>query len=226
MLRRNLVSPIALFLAKSPKFRKRVGDWITHQEGGFMYSGSLRVILKKYYAVHAGPYSYGPCLSPGALPRGTSIGNYCSFAGNIRVFRRNHPVERASQHPAFYNHLLGYLSEDSIHVDEDNPLTIGNDVWIGQNVIIAPRCKTIGDGAIIAAGAIVSANVPAFAIVGGIPAKHIKWRFSEEIQRELSLLRWWDRDLDELSPLMPLFTQELTMDVLSQLTIKLTSLGR
>lgn len=217
MLRRHFLSPFFQLLARSTRLRRRVTDWVTHHEGGSMYSATLRQILAEHCRVQIGKYSYGPCLSPGSLPRGTCVGNYCSFAGNIRVFRRNHPVERVSQHPAFYNHRLGFLAKDSIQTDEENPLIVGNDVWIGQNVIIAPKCRSIGDGAIIAAGAIVSGDVPPFAIVGGIPAKLIKWRFNEDLQRELLELRWWDHDLEELTRIMPLFTQTLTPELVQEL---------
>ena len=68
---------------------------------------------------------------------------------------------------------------------------IGNDVWVGMNVIIM-RGVTIGDGAVIAAGSVVTADVEPYSIAGGIPAKHIRYRFSKEIIESLLEIRWWD----------------------------------
>ena len=117
-------------------------------EGGEMHSDTLRCLLRNFHIVTVGRYSYGDCLVPGLLPPGTSVGNYCSVAEGLRVFRRNHPASHLSQHPFFYNAELGLLDEDAIEQIQDNPLTIGHDVWIGAGVTILPGCKNIGNGAI------------------------------------------------------------------------------
>lgn len=74
--------------------------------------------------------------------------------------------------------------------DEVLETNVGNDVWIGANAVVLDGVS-IGDGAIIAAGAIVKDDVPPFAVVGGVPAKVIRYRFSEEVRRELLDWRWW-----------------------------------
>jgi tetrahydrodipicolinate N-succinyltransferase len=78
--------------------------------------------------------------------------------------------------------------------DEIHPVIIGNDVWIGANAVILDKVK-IGDGAVIAAGAIVSKDVKPYTIVGGIPAKPIKKRFSEEEIEKLLEFKWWEKDI-------------------------------
>lgn len=174
-------------------------------EGGTIFSRTLREILRLQYDVNVGIYSYGPCLRPGVLPPGTRIGNYCSIADGLKVLRRNHPVDRLSLHPFFFNRRLGLVLNDSIRSVEDNPLTIGHDAWIGANVIIAPGCQVIGNGAVVAAGAMVADDVSAFAIVGGVPAQLIRWRFPVNIQQCIEESRWWLRPLNELVEHMSCF---------------------
>ena len=77
-------------------------------------------------------------------------------------------------------------------------LAIGNDVWVGQYAIILPSCKNIGDGAVIGAGAIVTKDVPPYAIVAGNPAKVLRYRFDEATIRKLEEICWWDWSLDEI----------------------------
>ena len=73
-----------------------------------------------------------------------------------------------------------------------NELFIGNDCWIGYGAIITSKCKKIGNGAVVAAGAIVTKDVPPYAIVAGSPARIIKYRFDEQIQKELEDSKWWE----------------------------------
>lgn len=185
-------------------------------EGGIMFSPTLRRIYARYYRVGVGLYSYGPSLTPEVFLAGTEIGNFGSFAGGIRVLRRNHPTNRASQHPLFFNRVVGLLEADAIASVVENPLIIGHDVWIGLNVIICPGCRNIGDGAIVGAGAVVTRDVPPYAIVGGNPAKLIRKRFSPEVEAIIATSGWWLRSLPELVEHLDLFTQEITEENLSR----------
>ncbi len=95
--------------------------------------------------------------------------------------------------------------------NEYTETTIGNDVWIGANVIVKSGV-TIGDGSIIAAGAVVTKDVAPFSVIGGVPAKHIKLRFSEEQINFLKQFKWWEKDLYWLKQNKDLFTNiELLM---------------
>jgi virginiamycin A acetyltransferase len=181
-------------------------------EGGEMHSTTLRRLLCNFHGVTIGPYSYGPCLVPGLLPRGTSVGNYCSVAEGLRVFRRNHPVGHLSQHPFFYNKELGLLNEDAIQKIQDNPLRIGHDVWIGAGVTILPGCKTIGDGAIIGAGAIVTRDIMPFTINVGNPARCIGARFSPEVRVLIEQTQWWELSLGDLGLAGNLLVTPVTKD--------------
>jgi len=138
-----------------------------------------------------------------------SIGRYCSIAGGIKTGLVEHPVDFLSTHPLFYGQwrewpeLSEFYEDSSESVNNaktklserlgkrNYQIEIGNDVWIGENVTILRGVK-IGDGAIIASGALVTSDVAPYSIVGGIPAKLIKYRFDDEIIRRLIKIKWWD----------------------------------
>lgn len=208
----SFIGPILRVFYRTRILRPVVFRLLCITEGGPMLSHTLQILMQQYDVI-IGIYSYGACLKPGVLPMGTRIGNYCSIADGLQVLRRNHPTNRLSQHPLFFNHKVGLIPEDTISSIAENPLCIGHDVWIGANVIITPGCKTIGNGAVVAAGAVVTKDVPAFAVVGGGAAKLIRWRFSEEIQKCIEDSQWWLRSLSELIEWMPLF--EKPVDVVS-----------
>jgi len=200
-MEKNAKSPLSgLFvrLYAIRKLRKLVLRVCLKLEGGVFFSRTLKIILKRYHDVTVGNYSYGPCNIPDYLPRGTIIGAYCSVANEVLIRRRNHPVSTLTQHPFFYNKIRGIVGKDTINLDEENPLTIGNDVWIGDRAIILPNCKHIGNGAIIGAGSIVTRDVAPYTIVAGSPARVVKERYSAEIQRALEKTAWWELSLPEL----------------------------
>ena len=172
-------------------------------EGGNFRSATLRDILREYHGVDVGDYSYGGCLRPGAFPPGVVIGRYVSTAGNVFVYRRNHPLDHPSLHPFFYNPKLGVVPEDGI---ETAPLRIGHDAWIGDRAIILPGCRSIGIGAVIGAGSVVTHDVPDFAVVGGSPAETLKMRFPAEVRAEILKSRWWERTIEELTEEIETFT--------------------
>ncbi len=184
-----------LYAFKKRKFRDIILRLIERLEKGQMQSKTLRRIFLDYHDVEIGMYSYGGCFDSTHIRAKTKIGRYCSFAGGVCRFNANHPMEFRSMHPFFYSPDFGDVQKELIHRSE---LVIGNDVWVGQNAIILPSVKRIGDGAVIGAGAVVTRDVPDFAIVGGNPAKVIRYRFSKETQLKIKASKWWDKDITEL----------------------------
>lgn len=174
-------------------------------EGGQIWSNTFRKLMFRYHQVEIGIHSYGPALFPGSLPPGTKVGNYCSLGPAIHVFRRNHPTDRLSQHPFFFNSKLGLLEEDTVPSVTANPLVIGHDVWIGGHVIVNPGCRIIGDSSIVASGSVLTTDVPPFAIFGGVPAKLLRWRIPVPLQMAWLQSRWWLRPISDLSNDIPCF---------------------
>ncbi len=124
------------------------------------------------------------------------IGKYCCIASRVNTVSGTHPTkEWVSVHPAFYSTKkqcgMTYAEEDRFS-EYKSIIEIGNDVWIGDSVLILDGVK-IGDGAIVAAGAVVTKDVPPYAIVGGVPAKVIRYRFSDKEIEYLLNLKWWNR---------------------------------
>lgn len=196
-------SGVLLALYKIRRLRGLVRRLCFKLESGPMFSTTWREILARYHGVMLGKYSYGSVLTPGVLPPGTQIGSYCSVGADLIVRRRDHPVNRPILHPFFYNAALGMLRADTIPLDQDNPLIVGNDVWIGDRVTILGGCRQIGNGAVVAAGAVVTRDVPPYAIVGGVPARLLRWRFGDDHIAKIESSHWWEKRIADLIENLP-----------------------
>jgi len=148
--------------------------------------------------VDLGDYSYVVNDSDIAYSR---IGKFVSIAAMTRINPGNHPMHRASQ--AHFTYRASAYFEDAQDEPEffdwrrSQAVTIGHDVWIGHGAIILPG-RAVGDGAVVAAGAVVTKDVAPYAIVAGVPARLVRWRFPPEIGERLSGLGWWHWDHDRL----------------------------
>ncbi len=156
---------------------------------------TLRNLFNKKYNIQIGLYSYG-CFDAKRIPKNTKIGRYCSFSPSAFIFSRNHGVDFMSLHAYLYNSSLG-LFNGKDRVQETN-CVIEDDVWLGHNSIVTPSVKIVGRGSIIAAGAVVTKDVPRYAIVAGNPAKIIRYRFDEETINQIEESRWWLMSKNEL----------------------------
>lgn len=129
-----------------------------------------------------------------------TIGKFSCIGPDVLAGLGKHPSrDFVSVHPIFFSTLrqaqVTFASRD--HFQEFERIHIGNDVWIGARAIIIDGV-TIGDGAIIAAGAVVTKDVPAYAVVGGVPAKVLRYRFEPEEIAYLERFKWWNRDIEWL----------------------------
>ena len=142
-----------------------------------------------------GAFSFPTCYFPGNV----KIGRFCSIASNVKIMGGNHPMNRFTTHMVSYNGEFDKFAAQEFNrrwvlkpfqTKLPDPV-IGNDVWIGNDVVLKGGI-VINDGAVIAANSVVTKDVPPYAVVAGIPAKVIKYRFSPEVIEQLLQIRWWD----------------------------------
>lgn len=179
-----------------PIFGSLILKLVARLQGGEKTSTVLRRYFSRKYKVNTGLYTYGSCFSSRFNIGGSvTIGKYCSFGDDVCYLGANHPIKHAVMSAYFYNRSFAHLEVNDVKREN---LVVGNDVWIGKGAIIVSSCHSIGNGAVIAAGAVVTKDVPAYAIVAGVPARIIKYRFSEDVIKELEKSQWWNFSPEQL----------------------------
>ncbi|CAA9261799.1 MAG: Phosphonate utilization associated acetyltransferase [uncultured Chloroflexia bacterium] len=127
----------------------------------------------------------------------SDIGKFCSIASHVRINPGNHPMWRVTQHHLTYRRAqYGFGEADDPEVfawREAARCIIGHDVWIGHGATIMPGVS-IGTGAVVGAGAVVTKDVAPYEVVGGVPARHIRFRFAPDVVTKLLASAWWDWD--------------------------------
>ena len=171
-----------------------------------------RVMLERYSTVvrnsffSVGAFSFANNF----LPYDIKIGRYCSIAPRVEIMTAQHPIDRFTTSPITYlGRWPGFARSEfqqdwsTTPFDQMPPAPIiGNDVWVGQDVLIKGGI-TIGDGACIAARAVVTRDVEPYAIVGGVPARLIKYRLSERHRQQMMDSRWWQYRFTDLPSCQP-----------------------
>ena len=154
-----------------------------------IYSGCL------FYDSSIGRYSY---LGYDCEFVNCEVGSFCSIAGSVIVGGAQHPLDWVSTSPVFYD-IAGGTGKHlgNLPAPKTKRTKIGNDVWIGHRAIIMAGV-TIGNGAVVGAGAVVTKDVPPYAIVAGVPANIIRYRFDEETISDLINSQWWNLAIKDI----------------------------
>lgn len=167
--------------------------------------GKHSKINSRYVIFHTkiGNYTY---IGQNSRISRTEIGNFCSIGPNFMCDTPLHPLNGVSTSPVFYSTIkqCGVSFTDENLATEFGHIQIGNDVFIGTNVTVLSNV-IIGNGAVIAAGAVVTKDVPPYAVVGGVPARIIKYRFDKEIIEKMEGIKWWDWEENELKEIPRFF---------------------
>lgn len=154
------------------------------------------------FASFEGTMGYGSYIANRSVIDG-SIGRFCSIGPDVNVNRGIHPLftNFATLSPMFYSTSALQtgvtFAKRQMFLERKPPITIGNDCWIGQGVFFAGGVA-VGDGAVVLAGATVVSDIPPFAVVGGAPAKVIRYRYDDETIKYLLRVKWWNRDISWL----------------------------
>ena len=144
------------------------------------------------------------------------IGAFCSISWNVSIGGANHDYKRITTSAFLYSDIFDLKTTHNGYNRFNNDCTIGNDVWIGCGAVICRNVK-VGDGAVIAANAVVTKDVQPYSIVAGVPAKHIKFRFDKDIIDSLLDIKWWEFPKDIIIENYELFNSNPTKETLSKL---------
>lgn len=183
------------------KLKKGIKDYSVFN----LFEGSSISDKSKIYSPHRvvgskiDNYTY---VARNSIINFTDIGSFCSIGPNFLCGYGIHPIDGISTSPVFYSskEQVGFTFCKEDKIVENKKIVIGNDVFIGMNVTVLDGVK-IGDGAIVAAGSVVVEDVPCYSVIGGVPAKIIKYRFDEKTIEKLIKLKWWDFDEIKLKKL-------------------------
>ncbi len=134
--------------------------------------------------VSIGKYTY---VNPHSTLENCTVGNYCSISSGVNICPGEHDLHAISTHPFFARN----------EIPKRAPVVIGHDVLISLNAVVLKGVH-VGNGAVIGAGAVVTKNVEAYEIVGGVPARHIGWRFDPETRDRIEQSMWWEKEPDEV----------------------------
>lgn len=144
------------------------------------------------------------------------IGSFCCISRLVDIGGNEHNYLAASMMPAY--RIKSALGKGLAVHHKETPIVIGSDVWIGSGAaILRKEGLTVGDGAVIGSGAVVTKSVPPYAVVAGVPARIIRYRFEEDVISRLLALKWWDWEDEKIYTCRKLLSRDLTDEVLTEL---------
>ena len=185
--------------SKNVKINRYLEKKIAKLDGGYYYSSIIRDLYIELHGLHIGYGTYGGCWNNASMWwNNIRIGNYCSFAGQVSLFPCDHPLNLFTTHPITYDTYSSGATEQRSFTDQPS-LNIGHGVWFGNNSIVLSGCKSIGNGAVIGAGSVVTHDIPPYAIVVGNPARILRYRLNKEQIEKVEKTQWWLLDKDELN---------------------------
>ncbi len=155
---------------------------------------------------------WGPNIQILAIKNSITIGNFCSIARDVTIQEYFHDHQKLTTYFIGRN-IFGEPIENEV-LSKGN-IEIGSDVWIGTGVQIMSGVK-IGHGVVVGANSVITKDIPPYAIVGGVPAKIIKYRFSQTIIDELLLLKWWNWDIEKIKQNKELFSVNLSIELIKK----------
>ncbi|MFT3868864.1 MAG: amino acid adenylation domain-containing protein [Nibricoccus sp.] len=197
-----------LFMNGSRRVRAFAQKLILKFENGEYYTVTLRKLYAKMFGIQIGDYTCG-CFDVDRMREKTTIGRYSSVSPTAFIQNADHPRNTISTNAIFYHPAFGFAKGYELNRVK---VEIGNDVFIGNNATILYPTKKIGDGAFIAAGSVIVEDVPPYAIVGGYPAKVLRYRFNPKTIETLLASKWWNASLENLNNVKDQFAQPLEGD--------------
>ena len=177
--------------------------WVRHSQlGAYTEVGPRTSLLE----TTMGDYSY--VVNDGEVAYAV-IGKFCSIASHVRLNPGNHPMWRASQSHFTYRASAYWPGQDEDEAEvfdwrRSTPVALGHDVWIGYGAVVLPG-RGVGTGAVVGAGAVVTRDVPPYAVAVGNPARVVRPRFVPPVAERLLTLAWWDWDHERLRLALPDF---------------------
>jgi virginiamycin A acetyltransferase len=206
----GIKSYLRLLMTKWRYPNRQIGTYMVHPSVQLGMSCRLASNVQIGRNVEIGDYSYANDYT---LIGSGKIGKFCSIGYFCEIGMHEHPIDYVSTSPFIYG-SKNIFSEECCWDDFASPPIIGNDVWIGSKATIL-QGVLVSDGAVIAAGSVVTKNVPPYAIVAGVPAKILRYRFNPDKIRALLAMQWWNMPLSKLLQNKSLFRSKDWFEQLS-----------